>query len=134
MRGYYHSILALYNKHNGAQKKALTTQITLNLANLQEVLKRGLQPNYPDLADTIRCAMQLNCFHRVTMSSSTILIDAIPHMFPHLRDHRLEVAYITEKLSTPAIHKSISAPEVLVSEAISHLQNLNDPVLECESS
>ncbi|KAJ6480903.1 P-loop containing nucleoside triphosphate hydrolase protein, partial [Mycena sanguinolenta] len=42
LRKYFYALLKLYRKCNGEQMRPVVSQITLNLANLQEVLQRGL--------------------------------------------------------------------------------------------
>ncbi|KAJ7831781.1 hypothetical protein B0H14DRAFT_3713155 [Mycena olivaceomarginata] len=51
---HFHSLLGLYEKNWGEQLGNILTRITVNLANLQEVLHRGLYVEYLDLADTIQ--------------------------------------------------------------------------------
>ncbi|KAJ7754772.1 hypothetical protein B0H16DRAFT_737360 [Mycena metata] len=54
IRKSFHYLLARYQKHSGGvHLGAILPQITANLANLEEVLQRGLHPGSPDLSETI---------------------------------------------------------------------------------
>ncbi|KAJ7348385.1 hypothetical protein DFH08DRAFT_1000134 [Mycena albidolilacea] len=124
LRKHFHSLLGLYEAHRNGQLGSILTQITSNLANLQEVLRQGLHADYPDLTDTIQCVTSLNCFYRFTMNSHTNLMDHIPPVFRQHSDPRVEVIFITEALYHP------TAAEQLIAQALSHCKHLNDPILE----
>ncbi|KAJ6538336.1 hypothetical protein DFH09DRAFT_1283405 [Mycena vulgaris] len=124
IRKHFHSLLGLYEEHRKGQLGSILTRITLNLANLQEVLRQGLHADYPDLTDTIQCVTSLNCFYRFTMNSHTNLMDNVPSVFPQPSDPRVEVIFITEALYHPA------AAQQLIAQALSHCKQLNDPILE----
>ncbi|KAF8169985.1 hypothetical protein K438DRAFT_1773920 [Mycena galopus ATCC 62051] len=51
---YFHALLLLYTEYQGEQLQPLVHQITLNLANLQDILRLGLHANAPTLAETIQ--------------------------------------------------------------------------------
>jgi hypothetical protein len=51
LRKLFYEILALFQKYNGEQLGPVVNQITLGLANFQEVLQQGLYDNAPDLAN-----------------------------------------------------------------------------------
>ncbi|KAJ7738126.1 hypothetical protein B0H16DRAFT_1761707, partial [Mycena metata] len=78
IRKSFHHLLTLYQKHNGAHLGVILPQITANLANLEEVLQRGLHPGSPDLSETIQCVLSLNSFFRVTRNGETQLLQIIP--------------------------------------------------------
>jgi hypothetical protein len=128
---YFHSILDLYQKYNGAQLAAIITQITLNMGNMHQILLQQLHADYPDLADAIHCTLSLNSFYRLTRSSCTTLMDSIPSIFLQHHDSQLEAYFLTEVLFSH-LHKPIASPEALIARLMSHFQHFNDPVLECE--
>jgi hypothetical protein len=133
LRKHFHSLLGLYQDYSGAELADIVTQITLNLANLHEVLKQGLHSDCSDLEDTIWCTISLSAFYRTTRSSGTILMDNILAVLPQVSDHyRVKVAFITEALLSPEYHATTS-PQLLIAQGISHCEHLNDLSLVCES-
>jgi hypothetical protein len=128
---YFHLILDLYQKYNGAQLGTIVNQITLNLGNLHELLRLRLHPGCPDIAESIRCTVSLNSFYRLIKSSHTPLMDTIPSIFLQHCDHHLEAYFLIEILTSHLINR-IANPEVLISKIMSLFQHFNDPILECE--
>ncbi|KAJ7715241.1 hypothetical protein B0H16DRAFT_1701747 [Mycena metata] len=115
IRKSLHHLLTLYQKHNGSSHLAvILPQITTNLANLEEVLQRGLHPGSPDLSETIQSVLSLNSFFRVTRDSRTALLGKIPI---HLCDHQMNFF-------------SQADTQQLMTQGLSHLQHLHDPILE----
>jgi hypothetical protein len=133
LQKHFHSLLHQYRNYYGAQLKAIVSDITLNLGNLQQVLHRGLYADDPDIADIILCIINLNSFHRVTGRGTTPLVDNIPAHLSHRSNHRLEVHYVTEGIFSFEICL-VSNPEALIAQSISHCKQCNDPVLECKSN
>ncbi|KAJ7735061.1 hypothetical protein B0H16DRAFT_136049 [Mycena metata] len=123
IRKSFHHLLALYQKHNGTHLRVILPQITANLANLEEVLQRGLYPGSPDLSETIQCVLSLNSLFRVTRDGETRLLQIIPI---HICDHRINVLYITEHMK---LGRQVNIGQ-LIAKGISHLQHLHDPILE----
>ncbi|KAJ7737687.1 hypothetical protein B0H16DRAFT_102522 [Mycena metata] len=123
IRKSFHDLLALYQNHNDAHLGIILTRITANLANLDEVLHRGLKPGSSDLSETIQGVLSLSSFFRVTRGGGTTLLDEIPI---HLCDHRINVLYITERLKFPRL---VDIGQ-LVTQGLSHLHQLHDPMLE----
>ncbi|KAJ7481592.1 hypothetical protein FB451DRAFT_1236511 [Mycena latifolia] len=130
LRKHFHLLLDLYRTYQGAHETVgIINEITTNLGNLQHVLRLGLHPDNPDIADTIICAISLNSFSRVTGRGRSALMDVIPASFPRPCNHKLEVSYITEVFSS-AMYSPISDPDHLASEGTSHCKNFDDPVVE----
>lgn len=127
IRKSFRHLLTLYQKHNGTYLGVILPQITANLANLEEVLQRGLDPGSPDLSETIQCVLALNSFFRVTRSAETQLLQITPI---HICDHRTNVLYITERMR---LDWQVDMGQ-LIAQGISHLQHLHDPILEGELS
>ncbi|KAJ6479678.1 P-loop containing nucleoside triphosphate hydrolase protein, partial [Mycena sanguinolenta] len=58
---HFQELLELYEQYQGTQMGSVAVaQISLNLANIQNVLQNGLQQNHPDLNDSIYCTLHLN--------------------------------------------------------------------------
>jgi hypothetical protein len=132
LRKYFHSLLELYKRYNGARLDGITSQIALNLGNLQHVLYFGLHLDHPDLADTIHCIINLNSFYRLTGRSVTRLMDHIPDILDQLRNYRLEVHFLAE-LFLSGDFLPISDSETLIAQGISHCNHCTDPLLQCSS-
>lgn len=131
LRKHFHALLNLYRTYRGSNQAVnRVNQITLNFANLHQVLLRGLNPENPDLTDTIKCTIALNNFSRITGKGWLLLMNQLPENFPQPCDHGLEVQFITEVLNSHFFHSVVNA-ESLVAQAISHFHHFNDPVLEC---
>ncbi|KAF8209132.1 hypothetical protein K438DRAFT_1811808 [Mycena galopus ATCC 62051] len=125
---YFHSILLLLPKYDGEQLQLLVYQITLNLANLQNILQWGLHAHASIIADTIRCALIMNTFYRVTGRGCFSLMNNIWSPLSQLCDHQLEIQFLTELLNTQHCWAVVS--ETMIAEAISYVEHTKDPVLD----
>ncbi|KAF8143403.1 hypothetical protein K438DRAFT_1876100 [Mycena galopus ATCC 62051] len=125
---HFHALLLLYTKYQGEQLQPLVHQITLNLANLQDILQRGLHVHAPILADTIQCALIVNNFHCITGRGYFSLMNNIRSPLSQLCDHQLEIQFLTELLSTRQCWAVVS--ETMIAEAFSYVEHIQDPVLE----
>ncbi|KAF7365939.1 ATPase-AAA-core domain-containing protein [Mycena venus] len=103
--------------------------IISNLGNIHNILRDGLRPEHPDIAETIRFTVLLNRFSRLTGRGRITLMDLASTVFPQLPDHKLEVQYITEQFASHAFCP-IKNPESLISRATLHLQHVNDPMVQ----
>ncbi|KAJ7155106.1 hypothetical protein C8R46DRAFT_436555 [Mycena filopes] len=128
LRQHFHSLLELYREYNGVKLDGVISRITSNLGNLQNILRHGLRNVDVDSADTIHCTISLSSFARITGIKSP-LMDCIPPILHQLSHHSLEVQFATELLSVCSFD-STAAAEVLIADTRSHLQQLNQPVLE----
>ncbi|KAJ6563061.1 P-loop containing nucleoside triphosphate hydrolase protein [Mycena vulgaris] len=131
LRKVFHSLLALYQKYHGVERKGWIEQITLHLGNLHQVLLRGLHENNPNLADTIHCVISLNSFSRIAGHGYHVLMDHIPPVLSFACDPKLEVYFITEMFLSYTYHH-IANPTQLVAQVRAHLGNLSDSLLESE--
>ncbi|KAJ7493491.1 P-loop containing nucleoside triphosphate hydrolase protein [Mycena latifolia] len=128
---HFHLLLELCQKYSGTMQMASEmNQITLNIKNLQQILRQGLHPDSPHLSDTIECTISLNSFSRIAGHGWLDLMDVIPSLLPQLSNHRLEVQLIIETLYSLYYHP-VPTPELLIHQAISHFHDFNDPLLEC---
>ncbi|KAJ7735033.1 hypothetical protein B0H16DRAFT_135592 [Mycena metata] len=119
----FHHLLTLFQKHRDTHLGLILTWITANLANLEQVLQRGLHPGSPNLSETIQCVLTLNSFFRMTRSGETQLLQIIPI---HICDHRMNISYITQCMT---LRRQVDIGQ-LIAQGISHLQHLHDPILE----
>ncbi|KAF8210019.1 hypothetical protein K438DRAFT_1810731 [Mycena galopus ATCC 62051] len=130
IRCHFYALLNLFMKYHGPQLQAVVNQITLNLANLDEVLKRGLYPGALTLAETIYCVFFLNSFCRVTVQGHTPLMNHIQGLLPELCDHQLEICFLLEVLRSPQYWPLVT--QEALAEARGHLGHINDPVLQAK--
>ncbi|KAJ7478196.1 hypothetical protein FB451DRAFT_182425 [Mycena latifolia] len=130
---HFHSILALYSKYQGVERATTVSQLTLNLGNIYQVLYHGLNIDNPDIQNSILCTILFNSFRRLTGHSRTTLMDRVATISVGHWDHRVHADFITEQFLS-MYHSPISSPELLISQAMGHFRNFNDPTLECEFS
>ncbi|KAJ7798161.1 hypothetical protein B0H14DRAFT_3545938 [Mycena olivaceomarginata] len=130
LRKLFYGILELYQKHHGEQLGTVINQITLNLANLQEVLQQGLYSNAPDLKDTIHTILFLNSFHRITGQGYTVLLEGARLILHGLDDPQLEIHFISEVCMAYNHYPTLNR-EQLITRAISLFGHVNNPLLEC---
>ncbi|KAF8205227.1 hypothetical protein K438DRAFT_1757213 [Mycena galopus ATCC 62051] len=116
-REYFYAVLKLFTKYCGDQLKPVVNQITLNLANLQEILHHGLYLHPSTLADTIQ----------ITGQGHFTLLDNIQSILPKLHDHQLETMVLTELLITKHYWAALS--QEMITQGTIHLNHINDPVL-----
>jgi hypothetical protein len=133
LRKHFYVLLQLYQKPFGAQSQAVINQITLNLANLQEVLQRGLYGNASDIKETICTISSLSSFYRHTGRGSTILMDHVQPILPGLADPQPEIYFITEVCKAFNHYPTINW-EQLISRAITLCEHIHNPFLKCQCS
>lgn len=132
LRTHFYLLLQMdSHSSRGSQLAGVVRQVTSNLGNLHTILQQGLQSDHPDITETIRCTIALNRFNITTGRGRPGLMDQISTVFPQPRDHRLELEYLSETLTSLFVY-DIGDPEVLISQAMFHLNYFNDPVLEGE--
>ncbi|KAJ7181194.1 P-loop containing nucleoside triphosphate hydrolase protein [Mycena filopes] len=124
LRQSFHDLLALYQKYRDSHLSNVIALITVNLANLDEVLQWGLQPKSLDLGETIESTISLNVFYRETRGGRTHLLKKIPI---HLCGPRQRVLHINECLR--GLPGEVQTQKLL-SEAISQFEHFQDPILE----
>ncbi|KAJ7906243.1 hypothetical protein B0H13DRAFT_2506841 [Mycena leptocephala] len=128
---YFKELLELYKEFNASQMSSSAAQILSNFANIQNILQNGLQPNHPDLKDTMLCALNLNLFSRVMGQGTISFLEQLHHVLPDPCDHQLEAALITELFISSHL-SPISNPETLVAQASEHFEHFDDPDLKCK--
>jgi hypothetical protein len=127
------ALLELYSKYNGEQLGPVMNQITQNLANFQEVLQQGLYNSALDLRDTIYGIATLCSFYRITKRGALSLIDHIQCILPGLDDHQLKIQFMTQVLLSYHYYPTFDG-EQIITQGVSILELVNNPLPECECS
>jgi hypothetical protein len=127
---HFQDLLHLFVQYLGTESSASTVRrIKSNFANIQNLLRWGLQEKHPHLLDNIRSVCHLNRFTRATNQGNAHLIGEIQHPLPHLGDQQLQLYVITEllRLSNYPVHD----PEALIARGLEYCEHVNDPKLKC---
>ncbi|KAF8134158.1 hypothetical protein K438DRAFT_1787256 [Mycena galopus ATCC 62051] len=109
-----HYLYGVLRRYSGQKRNLAEIQITLNLGNLQEILKLGLHPDAPTVAETIK----------LTGRNHVPLLDNVQSLLSQLCDHQLETFLLIEFLSTP--HYATRVSEEAIAQAIIHVDCNND--------
>jgi hypothetical protein len=127
---HFQELLAFYMEYQGNQSSSSTVvRVSSNYSNIQNVLQNGLQRGHPDLVNSIYCVCYLNSFSRLMGKGPISLLLQIHNLHPHPCDHRLEAYFIMEMFNSRIY--SISNSETLVSKALEHVKEVNDPDFIC---
>jgi Cdc6-like AAA superfamily ATPase len=127
---HFRELLKLYRTFSGTLPSArINERIRSNLSNIRNVLLHGLNSEAPDLVDVIYSSCDLNHYGLRTGHGTMSVMQQIPHCFPKPCEHRLELHFITEVLSGHAYH---TTEDQLISQALGHLDHVDDPDLKCE--
>ncbi|KAJ7620729.1 P-loop containing nucleoside triphosphate hydrolase protein, partial [Mycena polygramma] len=123
---YFQELLELNMEYQGTSTASSTVvRISSNLANIQNVLKHGLQSNHPDLVDCIYCTCYLNRFSRLTSQGIISLMRQIPNLFPVPHNHRLEGYFATELLNS--WHYGFSGDlDPVINQGLTHVELCDD--------
>ncbi|KAJ6506665.1 hypothetical protein C8R45DRAFT_922843 [Mycena sanguinolenta] len=112
----------------------LATSLAYQNSNkeLMEVLQRELDIEHSGLADNVHCSIFLSSFYRLTGRGVPPLIGQIQHILPKVTDHRIHIEFLIEVvMSGPGVyHDTTLSMEQMVTEGISHFEDINDPLLE----
>ncbi|KAJ7900479.1 hypothetical protein B0H13DRAFT_1622378, partial [Mycena leptocephala] len=128
---HFQELLEFYMKYLGNQLSSSTVvRVSSNYSNIQNVLQNGLQQGHPDLVNSIYCTCYLNNFSRFMGQGPISLIQHIQNVLPHPHDHHLEAYFTMEWLNSWILH-SISNLDTLVSNALEHSKEFDDPDLKC---
>jgi hypothetical protein len=111
---HFQELLKLHME-DSVQSSQMVVRISSNLSNIH-ILQNGLQPDYPDLVNTI---CYLSHFSYLTSQRKILLMDQIPNILPHASDLRVEAYFITELFNSWR-HHPISDPEGLTTKALEH--------------
>ncbi|KAJ7801487.1 P-loop containing nucleoside triphosphate hydrolase protein [Mycena leptocephala] len=127
---HFQELLELYMEYRGTQSSSsMVARVSSNYSNIQNVLQNGLQQGHPDLVESIYCTCYLNSFSRFMGKGPISLVQHIQNVLPYPHDHRLEAYFDMEWLNSQIY--SISNPDTLISDALDHFQEFDDPDLKC---
>ncbi|KAJ7447005.1 hypothetical protein FB451DRAFT_1536756 [Mycena latifolia] len=135
LQKYFHELLDLYQRYPRTQQGAgRVKHIALNVRNMGELLLRGLNQENPNLAETIDCTLSMKAFmgnmesgyyHLIPM-----LMDQIEDVLPGNCDAKFKAQLISWKFESRSPCLSTDA-DLLITQAISHFHNFNEPALKC---
>ncbi|KAJ7457715.1 P-loop containing nucleoside triphosphate hydrolase protein [Mycena latifolia] len=130
---YFQELLEFYETYQGTVAIADTVgRISSNFANINNILVNGLNQDNPDLVNTIYCACHFESFNRLSGRGWSQVMDLIPKVLPHPRNHRLQV-YFSIRLLIRDRFRSIPQPQHMVDKALESLAYFEDPDLKCWS-
>ncbi|KAJ7712645.1 P-loop containing nucleoside triphosphate hydrolase protein, partial [Mycena olivaceomarginata] len=128
---HFQFLLKLFEDHQGSEKVSATvSQISSNLANIQNILHNGLQQGHPELNDIIYSICHLNLFSQLVGQGITPLIHRVHNILPHSEDYHLRTYVITERFWSWR-ETIISDPDTLVTKGLNHFEHFDDPDLKC---
>ncbi|KAJ7915987.1 hypothetical protein B0H13DRAFT_1871599 [Mycena leptocephala] len=126
---HFKELLEFYMEYQGNQSCSSTVvRISSNYSNIQNVIQNGLKQGHPHLVNSIYCTCYLNNLSQRIGQGATSLIQHIRNILPYPRDHRLEAHFIIEYLNSQMY--SISNLDLLVSNALEHFKEFDDPELK----
>ncbi|KAJ7620761.1 hypothetical protein DFH06DRAFT_1143866 [Mycena polygramma] len=130
LRQYFQKLLELQKEFFGTSlASAPIARISPNLANIQNVLRKGLYRGHPDLVECIYCTFNLNGLSCLIGQGVIPLISEVRNVFPLVPcNHRLEACFITEQLTWN--HHSVDNLDALVSQALTHFGQCDDTDLQ----
>ncbi|KAJ7474960.1 hypothetical protein FB451DRAFT_1465264 [Mycena latifolia] len=130
----FHQLLEVYQQYPRTQQGAgRIKHIALNVGNIRELLLRGLNQDNPNLAETIECTLSMK-FFMADMGSGyyhmiPMLMDQIEAVLPGHCDEKVKAQLMTWKFQSRSPTLSTDA-DLLITQAISHFHQFNDPALE----
>jgi hypothetical protein len=128
---HFQELLEFFMEYQGSESSSSTVaRVSSNYSNIQNVLQNGLQQGHSDLVNSIYCTCYLNNFSRHIGQGTTPLIQQIHNVLPYPRDHHLVVNFVIEWLNSWTSY-SMSNAELLVSDALEHVEEFGDPDLKC---
>ncbi|KAJ7787361.1 hypothetical protein B0H14DRAFT_2537491, partial [Mycena olivaceomarginata] len=127
---HFQFLFKFFEDHRGSEKVSATvSQISSNLANIQNILHNGLQQGHPELNDIIYSICHLNAFSELIGQGITPLTHQVHNILPHLEDHHLR-AYIITEIFRSWDTTRISDPDTLVTKGLNHFEHFDDPDLK----
>ncbi|KAJ7620705.1 hypothetical protein DFH06DRAFT_63706 [Mycena polygramma] len=101
LRKYFQELLELDKEYGGtASASSTVARILPNLANIENILQKGLRQDHPDLVDSIYCTCYLSRFSRRAGQGVVPLMRRIPDVFPLPCNYRLEAYFAIEYLDS----------------------------------
>ncbi|KAJ7436618.1 hypothetical protein FB451DRAFT_1453784 [Mycena latifolia] len=132
LRQHFHELLEVYETYCGTGSAAGTVaRITSNAANIHNILENALNQNNPDLVDTIYCACHFDHFSVMSGRGRSQVMDLVPNVLPHPRNHRLEV-YLATRLLATGNCIPIPIAQQLMDQALESFAYFDDPNVKCK--
>ncbi|KAJ7495546.1 P-loop containing nucleoside triphosphate hydrolase protein [Mycena latifolia] len=133
LRQHFQGLLEVHETYHGTVSNPGTVaRIASNHANIHNILVTGLNQENPDLVNTIYCACHFDRFNILSGRDRGQVMDLIPSVLPHPRNHRLEVYFTTRLLASEKYHHIVNAQN-MVDQALESLAYFDDPDLKCLS-
>ncbi|KAF7314916.1 NB-ARC domain-containing protein [Mycena indigotica] len=129
LRKHLHELIVLWKNYQHFSAVGITSRISANAGNLTAVLSRGLDPNEPDLRDTIDSILTFDLFLRISGRRWSGLLDRIPELLPYVSDREIHAQYLTEYIVTSDYHSVVDIGG-LEEEAVAHYHAVNNKVGE----
>ncbi|KAJ7768919.1 hypothetical protein B0H16DRAFT_1781095 [Mycena metata] len=126
---HFKGLLQAYGLYLGTQSAALYVErLTSNYTNILNIIRNGLHPGHPNLADSISCTTHFIQFNANIGKGAIPLVDKILTLLPHLEDHAK--ASFTARLFGAQEFLAIRHPETLITQTFKWLKTFDDPDLE----
>ncbi|KAJ7457742.1 hypothetical protein FB451DRAFT_1183060 [Mycena latifolia] len=131
LRQYFQELLEVYETYHGhASTAGAVARITSNLANIHNILVNGLHQHNPELVDIIYCACHWDRFSVLSGRGPSQVIDLVPNVLPHPRNHRFEVCFAIRLLNAGGF-RPIPEAQNIVDQALESFAYFDDPDLKC---
>jgi hypothetical protein len=129
---HFQKLLEFYTEFRDSRSNSgIVAQISLNFANMQNVILNGLHPGHLDLTNSMYCTLYLVNFSVDTGWGIISATAQIPELLPHACNPRLEVYFIITFLSLWKYYP-ISDPKSLISKALRYFNSFDDVDLKCK--
>jgi hypothetical protein len=128
---HFQDLLEYYVEYCGTQSSSgSVVRVSSNYSNIENILRNGLRNGHPDLVNSIYCTCYLNQFSQFMGQGASPLIGQIYDILPQPRNHQLEIHFIIELLDSRRAYPNFDR-DTLVSKALEHFKQLDDPDLKC---
>jgi hypothetical protein len=128
---HFHDLLEFYVEYHGTQSSSSSVvQVSSNYSNIENILRHGLRNGHPDLVNSIYCTCYLNQFIQFMGQGASPLIGQIYDILPQPKNYQLEIHFIIELLRSRREYPNFD-PDTLVSKALQHIKQFDDPDLKC---
>ncbi|KAJ7476748.1 hypothetical protein FB451DRAFT_1132081 [Mycena latifolia] len=129
---HFQELLEVYETYHGTVSNPGTAaRISSNLKNIHNILVNDLNQDNPDLLNTIYCACRFDHFSVLSGRGSSRVIDLVPNVLPHPRNHRLEV-YFSIRFLTAQMYRPDAKIQHVIDQALESLAYFDDPDLKCK--
>jgi hypothetical protein len=128
---HFDDLLEFYVEYRGTQSSSgSVARVSSNYSNIENILRNGLRNGHPDLVNSIYCTCYLNQFCQFMCQGVSPLMAQIYDILPQPSNHQLEICFIIELLSSRRGYQNFDS-DTLVSKALEHSKQFDDPDLKC---